>query len=147
MFCENNKKVKSKKESNDNQKDLKQWMSNKPATISLKTKDKPLHSSSVQNKQLKSKDNKTDVVDPNHVNLRVSWVLRVRQEMGIKHSQTYSFLKKWFGKIFINGSNSQQKFYEAFKSYLLLEEHVFFLCFGQAKSGKTFSIQGKTENP
>lgn len=75
--------------------------------------------------------------------IKTSMMLRVKEEMSMKHAQTYNYLKKWFGKIFINGSNSQEKFFETFQKYLHNKENLFFLCFGEPKSGKTFSIQGK----
>ena len=124
----------------------KQWLSNRMDHHSQGRRRKRNQSSSIQNAKFKNKTNDhTDSlkIKSNEAEIKLSWLLRVREEMSMKHVQTYNFLKKWFGKIFINGSNSQEKFYRTFKQYLMEEENIFFLCFGQNKSGKTFSIQSK----
>lgn len=74
--------------------------------------------------------------------LSVFWMLRVKDEVKVSHINTCNHLKNWFGKIFINGNNSQEKFFGNFKKYLREDENIYFLCFGLGKSGKTFSIQG-----
>lgn len=122
-----------------------QWLSNRMDHHSQGRRRKRNQSNSIQNTKFKNKtDDHTESlkINSNDAEIKLSWLLRVREEMSMKHVQTYNFLKKWFGKIFINGSNFQHKFYRTFKQYLNEEENIFFLCFGQNKSGKTFSIQG-----
>lgn len=77
-------------------------------------------------------------------NLDVSlfWMLRVKEEVKVSHQNTCNYLKNRFKKIFINEYNSQDKFFANFKKYLREDENIYFLSFGQEKSGKTFSIQG-----
>ena len=144
------KKKRSKKKASRTKENTmrseKQWLSNRVDHHSQGRRRKRNQSSSIQNAKFKNKKpqkNEDLQINPNEAEIKLSWLLRVREEMSMKHVQTYNFLKKWFGKIFINGSNSQSKFYRTFKQYLMEEENIFFLCFGQNKSGKTFSIQGK----
>ena len=125
----------------------KQWESSRVDNHSQgRRRRKRNQSSSSQNPKFKNQKNlKNDLIkiNPNDSEFKVSLLLRVREEMSMKHVKTYNYLKNWFSKIFINGSNSQEKFYQTFEKYLSKEEHIFFLCFGQKKSGKTYSIQGK----
>lgn len=143
------RKKKTSRTKENTMRSQKQWLSNRMDHHSQGRRRKRNQSSSIQNMKIKSKKPGKDGHLPmsrNEAEIKLSWLLRVRERMSMKHVQTYNFLKKWFGKIFINGSNSQAKFYCTFKQYLLKDENIFFLCFGQNKSGKTFSIQGKANS-
>jgi hypothetical protein len=138
------RKKKASKTKENTMRSEKQWLSNRMDHHSQGRRRKRNQSNSIQNTKFKNKKKTRGGVkiNSNEAEIKLSWLLRVREEMSMKHVQTYNFLKKWFGKIFINGSNSQAKFYRTFKQYLTEDENIFFLCFGQNKSGKTFSIQG-----
>ena len=117
-----------------------------PKNKTLSSHNTGTNSLNESSKLSESRNIKNSFISQNILNenkLRVSWVLRIRQTVGVEHSHTYSFLKKWFGKIFINAGNSQVKFNDAFKANFNVNEHLFYLSFGKSKAGKTFSIQGK----
>ena len=135
--------------------DSKPYNSSRKEIISAARRKKSKKSTSIQYIS-KSKERRFKMTDDNledeiyankdEAEIKTIMMLRVKEEMSMKHAQTYNFLKKWFKKIFINGSNSQDKFFDTFKDNLNNKENLFFLCFGESKSGKTFSIQGNKIN-
>lgn len=131
--------------------EVKQYNSSRRDILSSSKRKKSQKSTSIQSikrskekRFIQSKNKMKIRSSPNsdEAEIKTSMMLRVKEEMSIEHAQTYNYLKKWFGKIFINKSNSQDKFFETFQKYLQTPENLYFLCFGESKSGKTFSIQG-----
>ena len=101
---------------------------------------------SSSNKELTLKDMMFQT-DPKTPETRLNLQIRIKDEVSIENFDKFNKLKNHFSVIYMNKFNNQNNILNNSKKEFEKKQHVFFVCFGAKKTGKTYSIQGYKDFP
>jgi hypothetical protein len=87
------------------------------------------------------------VSDPKAPHVRTRFFLRIKEEVPIQCFDEFNRLKPHFSVVFMNKFNSQGNIHSHARKEWGKPEHLCFVAFGAARSGKTYTTQGYKDFP